>query len=355
MRTPRQLVDQTVRHQVYVERLKTGNVREFERLMTGLERRVVGQLAGENITAWNQRRLNKQLSAIRGMMNEDLSGPIHDLWRKQVTRLADYEVGFETRSLRQVIKADFDLPSSQQLTSAVFSEPLSVRGPDGGKLLESFFTDWSRSQVNSVTNAVRLGYAQGQTTSQIVREMRRAGGLFDQNRRSLEAVARTSLQHAAVQARQATWQRNSDIVRRRRIVATLDSRTTQQCRSLDGRVFPIDSGPAPPFHVNCRTTEVGVLDERFEMLDEGGTRAARGPDGTVDRIPANETYYSWLKKQPAGFQDSAIGATRGKLLREGGLSAERFAEMQLGKRWEPLNLDQMRELEPLAFKRAGLS
>ena len=58
--------------------------------------------------------------------------------------------------------------------------------------------------------------------------------------------------------------------------------------------------------------------------------------------------------QPAKVQDSIVGSTRGKLLRDGGLSAGRFAELQLGKRFEPLTLDEMRQLEPIAFHKAGL-
>jgi len=82
-------------------------------------------------------------------------------------------------------------------------------------------------------------------------------------------------------------------------------------------------------------------------------------------VPANQTYYGWLKTQPAAVQDSIIGPTKGKLLRDGGLSSQRFSELQLGKQFQPLTLYGrdlpgggremgMRELEPLAFQRAGL-
>jgi hypothetical protein len=36
------------------------------------------------------------------------------------------------------------------------------------------------------------------------------------------------------------------------------------------------------------------------------------------------------------------------------LSAERFAELQLGRNFEPLTLDQMKSLDPVAFSRAGM-
>jgi hypothetical protein len=53
-------------------------------------------------------------------------------------------------------------------------------------------------------------------------------------------------------------------------------------------------------------------------------------------------------------QDSIIGPTRGKLLRKGGLSSQRFAELQLSKNYKPLTLDEMKKLEPVAFEKAGI-
>jgi hypothetical protein len=106
---------------------------------------------------------------------------------------------------------------------------------------------------------------------------------------------------------------------------------------------------------NCRSTIVAQLDERFKFLDEGGTRRTRDPvSGDVGSTKASETYYSWLRDQPKSVQDSIIGPTRGKLLREGGLSSQRFAELQLSKNYKPLTLDEMKKLEPVAFEKAGI-
>jgi len=51
---------------------------------------------------------------------------------------------------------------------------------------------------------------------------------------------------------------------------------------------------------------------------------------------------------------ASLGPVRGKLFRDGGLTAERFAALQLDKNFKPLALDQLKELEPLAFERARL-
>jgi len=150
-----------------------------------------------------------------------------------------------------------------------------------------------------------------------------------------------------------TWRANEDIVIGYRWLSTLDSRTSTICRSLDGQVFKFDKGPVPPAHIRCRSTTLAELDGRYKSLDTGGSRAARSTrtGKTVD-VPAESNYYDWLKKQPAEFQDQVIGPARGKLLRDGGLTAKRFAQLQLDRNFTPLSLEDMRRLEPLAFQRA---
>lgn len=79
------------------------------------------------------------------------------------------------------------------------------------------------------------------------------------------------------------------------IVATLDSHTSDICRSLDGKVFKMsDYKPgvtAPPFHVYCRSTTAPHFKDNFGA----GERAARGADGKTYYVPDNVTYSEWKK------------------------------------------------------------
>lgn len=79
------------------------------------------------------------------------------------------------------------------------------------------------------------------------------------------------------------------------IVATLDSHTSDICRSLDGKVFKLsDYKPgvtAPPFHVYCRSTTAPHFKENFDA----GERAARGADGKTYYVPDDVTYSEWKK------------------------------------------------------------
>lgn len=79
------------------------------------------------------------------------------------------------------------------------------------------------------------------------------------------------------------------------VVATLDSHTSDICRSFDGKHFPMkDFQPgvtAPPFHVYCRSTTVPYFDEDFGVV---GERAARDEEtGKTYYVPADMNYREW--------------------------------------------------------------
>jgi SPP1 gp7 family putative phage head morphogenesis protein len=349
---PQQLVEQTTRHQVYLEGLKSGEIKKVARFLRDLEKEVLTRLAGKDVTGYTRGRLERLITAIRNDV-AGVMGDYTDSIRQASLDLGLYEAGFEVRSLGQVgLNAEFVIPAAVVVRRAVLNNPLTARGPQGGLLMQGFLDTLSESAQNRVAGAIRLGYAQGLTTPQIATSVRETA--FMQVEREAVAVTRTALQHAATQSREETWKANADIVKRVRWVSTLDSKTSDFCKSMDGRVFKIDEGPRPPGHYNCRSTTVAVLDERYAFLDEGGTRFARDAEGKATWVPANETYYGWLKRQPAEFQDSVIGPARGALLRNGGLSSERFAELSLNKTFKPRTLAEMRELEPVAFSRANL-
>jgi SPP1 gp7 family putative phage head morphogenesis protein len=88
------------------------------------------------------------------------------------------------------------------------------------------------------------------------------------------------------------------------IVATLDSHTSDICREMDGKHFPMkDFQPgvtAPPFHVWCRSTTVPYFDDEW---GRSGERAARGEDGKTYYVPADMTYPEWKKAIVDGQTD----------------------------------------------------
>lgn len=82
------------------------------------------------------------------------------------------------------------------------------------------------------------------------------------------------------------------------ILATLDSKTSEICQSLDGQVFDMKDYEvgvtAPPFHPNCRSTTVPYFDDEFT---DGEERAARDEGtGKTYYVPADMKYGEWKRR-----------------------------------------------------------
>ena len=117
-----------------------------------------------------------------------------------------------------------------------------------------------------------------------------------------------------------------DGVKKYQILATLDMKTSDICRSEDGEIYDVDKAVVgvnyPPYHPFCRTTTVPY----YEDVENEGTRAARGADGKTYYVPSSMKYADWKK----AFVDG--GSKDG--LKE--ISINRFSEIY--KNWDGIDI-----------------
>lgn len=139
-----------------------------------------------------------------------------------------------------------------------------------------------------------------------------------------------------------------------------DGFVVHNCRIRDGKRYTIDGKPvghsipwgAGPgrLHWRCRSVGVPVTKSWRELgidIDEMAPGTRSSMDG---QVPAEQTYAQWLTKQSASRQDDVLGPTRGKLLRDGGLSVEEM----YSARGTFLTLDELRARDAEAFRKAGV-
>lgn len=97
------------------------------------------------------------------------------------------------------------------------------------------------------------------------------------------------------------------------IVATIDNHTSDICRTLDKKHFPVKDYQAgvtaPPFHVYCRSTTAPYFDDEFDVP---GERAARDKDGNTYYIPADMNYREWEKTFVDGGSKEGFEAANNK-------------------------------------------
>ena len=150
--------------------------------------------------------------------------------------------------------------------------------------------------AKDVKEQLVLGFLTGKTESDMAAEItnKYATGSYAARR-----LIRTESNFQATQGQKLAYE-DADL-ELYQIVATLDLRTSEICREMDGKVFPVakmQSGEnAPPFHPFCRTTTVAYFED-----DDLATlkRRARNPlTGQNELAPADTTYAKWYEKNVA--------------------------------------------------------
>ena len=309
-------------------------VPDLERVLTARLKK--GKTRGPG--AWTTRWYKDMIDAADGVVASGVNG-----LKKGVTaemkKLAVSEGEIAAAQMAQAtpINVNFRVPNTGMLTAIATSTPFQ------GKLLKQWFNGISRKSQKAVTAEIAAGVAAGLTNRDIVRNVISAGGPLKLTKHQVESTVRTAIAHTSNGARNATYQRNGDIVKGVRFVATLDMRTTDICMGLDGKVYEPTQGPRPPMHHQCRSTTVPVLKSWKELgidLKEApaGTRASMN-----GQVPAKTTYGQWLKKQPKWVQDRALGPARARLFRQGKVKIDRF----VNKRGRRLTLKEIRKREGL--------
>lgn len=345
-----------LRKQILLEGLKSAKVRDFLRVFDKLDTLVVDMLIAQrvpNLSDLTRGRLQALIGDLTNATGE-LFSKATSTFLNSLPEIAAYELEHEVKSLKSVASPDTEAKVKTPFESA-WEDAQARPVQAAGSLLADMVENWEAASVQRINDAVRLGHAQGVPTAEMVRRLLGSGRLNHQDgttaisKRNAATVVRTAVQHVANSARALTWEQNSDLVLGYMFLATLDKRTSPVCRSLDQQHFLLGKGPMPPVHANCRSTTTPDLGPEFDFLRAGATRS--GEDGYVNE---NLQYYDFLKQQDEAYQNAVLGFTRATLFRSGGLTSERFRELQLDKNYMPITLEEMRALEPKAFKRAGL-
>lgn len=262
-------------------------------------------------------RRARRIESLASQANEILTQAYRDinaLGRDALAELAKIQAQHAGATLQGVIDqyalngVTVSLPSVAELRAIVTAQP--VQG--------AVMWDWWKQQLISTRHAfvtqLRIGVVNNETLNEIVQRIRgRAvgrgqyvGGVMDVSTRQAQALVRTAVNDISNQASYATYAANTDLTQQWEFVATLDSRTTLICRSLDGSRWRYDdpSAPKPPRHWNCRSRMVPVLNYAGLGLDV--------PD------PAQRlTYADWWAQQDVATQNRILGPTRAKLIRSG--------------------------------------
>ena len=337
-----------IRHSIYMERVKRGEQREIRELLDesllDVQAKIEVRLRqiqdrGYDLGPKSTERLQRLEREIREIIREQM-GETRNVVESRLENLGRHEVEWQAKRIEGELAGVIDLtrPSATQIRSAILHRPVD------GEPLRAWWSNLADSAQERIMRDIRLGIVQGETVTDIRRRVVGTDvfpGSFQKIRRDADTVIRTAINHVNTHAREMTYQENQELVTGVQYVATLDSRTTVLCAGLDGKVFPIDEGPRPPQHPNCRSTTVPVL-KTWKEMGIDAEEISEGTRASVDgQVPERMTYQAWLKRQPASVQRDVLGRTRADLFRKGELELDSFVD-DSGR---VMTLEQLREVE----------
>jgi SPP1 gp7 family putative phage head morphogenesis protein len=342
------LLDSITRHQIFVQRYAAGREVHVAATMEALVNQINERLAS-NITQMSQGRIEAILFDLETYSRETLKTMSKGM-SEEALRFAEYEVGFNQRMMSQGISATLATPTPDQIRQAMQASVMQVevgRGYTIQKALQMF----EGKKASQIVGVIRDGVALGDTRDQISKSLM---SFKDMGKQQARTLARTITNHASAESRMLFMKENEDVIEGYRWVSTLDSKTSLVCASRDGTVYPITDDPVqspkPPAHFSCRSTIVPSVKPEFDLTGgRRGVRPSRGADGTKV-VGGGTDYQSWLARQPKAFQEEVLGKQRAELFRRGDLKLSAFVDSGGGT----INLERLRELEPLAFQKADI-
>ena len=378
-----QIADRVTGHSINLLRFDVGTRRKARNLLKELEIDIISNMERVGLTeARRQSTRYRRLETLLENTKESVRGSyvaIRRETKKHLLELADVEPEALTLQVNKTLGVDvFTSTPSPETLRALVNNTLVEGTP-----LNQWWDGQSRNLRRRFEGQMRLGIASGEDLQQLRRRIRGdhtgrfetitlksgkkrrvgvfSGGIMDTTKREADALIRTASQSVSNGVRDETLSNNSDVVKGRQALSTLDNRTSPICIARSGFAWNLDGTPisksganiqfpgSPPWHVNCRTTLIPILrsfaelagprskigKRKLERLESAGLRVQRSMDGLV---ASDLNYEQWLKTKSKAFQVDVLGKRRYGLWKEGKIKSLSQLVNQEGR---VLTLDQL--------------
>lgn len=146
--------------------------------------------------------------------------------------------------------------------------------------------DNTNALVNALRTELYLGIQQGESIDKIAK---RIDMQFNSKAYQSQRLIRTESARVISSAQEKIYA-ESNVVKYLMYTATLDNRTSETCRSRDGKKWRIDDPKRPviPAHPNCRSCWIPVIE---------GYEPTKRKDNETKQVIEYQTYNEWAKNK----------------------------------------------------------
>lgn len=281
----------------------------INRHLTAIDRSIVQKLVENDLQSLTKAQVNKLSQDIKGIVSEEYEritayldesyNPLLNVVNKATASIYNEWAGFQMFDALPKYKVD-----------AIKLDPI-IQGAEASKW-------WGKQEHDyqfKIERTIRNGKLSGQSSQQLISELKRANNT---TRQQAESLYRTINASISSNAQERLFKENEDIVQYIQQISTLDSKTTPICQHRDGLMWTLDGTPVGhsveflplPLHWGCRSIYVAVINP-----DRTGKRASQF--GPVDR---KTDYEGFLKSQDSSYIKKKLGGKRAQLFESGKLS-----------------------------------
>lgn len=336
------LLDASTRHSIFLQQYAQNLENRLGARLSRSLRSVYGAIIDNPIEAIS----SAQFGSLQLELADTLTTQYDALGEALLTELRDLaeaETDFSVELFDRATTTSINRPPADLVITSILLEPIDV-APGRQMTIREALNQFTRKKREQINQILKDAYTDGITSQQAITRIQ---NIVPLQRRQIGAIVRTGANATSTLARNKAMLENIDIFTGYEWVSTLDSRTSDVCIARDGKIYSFNANnPRPPAHWGCRSTIIPRINPRFDLGARiEGQRPAIGPAGP-EQVGGRTTYQSWLRKQPASFQDRVLGVTKGRLFREGAFSVDQFVN-EAGR---SLTLDELRATNPEAFQ-----
>ena len=279
--TPDEMLNFNKQAKLYLDEVK----RLGDKAFTAEYKEYLKQLSGkayisrlEELTANIRHNLETLAVGYNGGLGTELKNAYEDSFYRTV-----FDVQKQTR-----FGVSFTAPGGKQLETAIRERRM------GQNYSERIWADKNRMLIN-LEQTLAQEFVRGRNPRQVSREYAKK---LNTSYHNAQRLIRTELNYISNKGTMKAY-KESDVVDFFQYVSTLDNRTSDICREMDGKVFTTKEGQTgvniPPLHPYCRSTTIPFFpDDEIAPLIE--SRIARDKQGKSYIVDSNVRYKDWVQE-----------------------------------------------------------
>lgn len=338
-------LDAIIRRQLYLQRYANGYANSIVDLLKSGDKKTINLIRNffddaseKDIAALL--KSNKNNSAVREFINSltDITKSqklaVSEFAQLEMLELAESEVNYTYKALGSTAVA-------RPAASTILSSPI-LGSSDISENWNVLINNSAIKTFHSVKNAAQDNLDAVQIIKG-TKEQNYKDGVLTVRNNGISSLANTQAVGVSGNARSESYKR----FQFKQVVfnATLDFRTTSQCRSLDGKVFEKGEEPHTPLHYRCRTVLlpwIGEYSERpYVESSKSIGKMTKKERAELESGITTDTYQQFFERQTEAHKREILGSGRYDLYKENNLDMDDFYNDKTGKQYTLTELNSL--------------